>query len=66
MPLDSLKTTRDWQAHTGTVCILPIGSCEQHGPHLPLNTDAVIAEELTRRMIARWGDVIRRAKIEPQ
>ena len=40
-----------------SILLLPLGAIEQHGPHLPLNTDAVIAEELTRRMIARWGDV---------
>ena len=39
---------------TSIIC-LPIGAIEQHGPHLPLNTDGVIAEELTRRIVARWG-----------
>jgi creatinine amidohydrolase/Fe(II)-dependent formamide hydrolase-like protein len=33
-----------------------MGAMEQHGWHLPLNTDAVIAEELARRIIARWGE----------
>ncbi|MEV6542048.1 mycofactocin biosynthesis peptidyl-dipeptidase MftE [Streptomyces sp. NPDC051665] len=29
--------------------LLPIGSTEQHGPHLPLDTDSVIAEAVARR-----------------
>ena len=37
-----------------SILCLPIGSIEQHGPHLPLNTDAVLAEEFTRRIIGRW------------
>jgi creatinine amidohydrolase/Fe(II)-dependent formamide hydrolase-like protein len=38
-----------------SILCLPIGSIEQHGPHLPLNTDIVLAEEFTRRIIARWS-----------
>jgi creatinine amidohydrolase len=26
--------------------IIPIGTCEQHGPHLPLNTDILVAERV--------------------
>jgi creatinine amidohydrolase len=37
------------------ILCLPIGAIEQHGPHLPLNTDAVIAEELGRRIAGRWA-----------
>jgi creatinine amidohydrolase len=39
-----------------SILCLPIGAIEQHGAHLPLNTDVVVAEELTRALIARWGD----------
>ena len=38
-----------------SILCLPIGSIEQHGPHLPLNTDVVLAEEFTRRIVARWA-----------
>jgi creatinine amidohydrolase/Fe(II)-dependent formamide hydrolase-like protein len=42
-------------SETSILC-LPMGSIEQHGPHLPLNTDVVLAEELTRRIVSRWGE----------
>lgn len=32
-----------------TVALLPVGATEQHGPHLPLNTDSVLAEGMARR-----------------
>ncbi len=41
-----------------SILCLPIGSIEQHGPHLPLNTDVVLAEEFTRRIVARWGEAL--------
>jgi creatinine amidohydrolase len=40
---------------TSILC-LPMGSMEQHGPHLPLNTDAVLAEAFTHRIVERWGE----------
>ena len=38
----------------GTVAILPIGSTEPHGPHLPLDTDVTIAlaQSRLKRMLA--------------
>ena len=38
-------------AHTRTV-IIPFGSVEEHGPHLPLATDLLHAEEVARRTAA--------------
>jgi creatinine amidohydrolase len=31
------------------IVLLPVGSTEAHGPHLPLGTDAILSEELARR-----------------
>jgi creatinine amidohydrolase len=33
----------------GAIFILPVGSTEAHGPHLPLATDVIISEEMSRR-----------------
>jgi creatinine amidohydrolase len=33
----------------GTVLILPIGSTEAHGPHLPLASDVIISQEMSLR-----------------
>ena len=34
------------------VVLLPVGSCEQHGPHLPFVADAAVATEVARRAVA--------------
>ena len=41
--LDMPTTTTEDSATEGPVALLPIGSFEQHGPHLPLVTDTLIA-----------------------
>ena len=41
---------------TGKVVVLPIGSLEQHGHHLPMLTDTMIGEEIVRRAHAELGD----------
>ena len=41
--------TNTWSQVAGResiVLLLPLGSCEQHGPHLPLDTDTQIAQYL--------------------
>ena len=37
----------------GTVALLPVAAVEQHGPQLPLSTDAVINEGIVRLMMQR-------------
>ena len=44
---ESIRTGRTNKA------ILPIGSFEQHGPHLPLSTDTVLAEYLADQVAGR-------------
>ena len=39
-------------ASTGCVLVVPVGATEQHGPHLPLSTDTVIALALAERLAA--------------
>jgi creatinine amidohydrolase len=38
--------------------IVPVGSTEQHGPHAPLLTDAIIPTEVARRAASRVGAVV--------
>ncbi len=35
--------------------IIPIGTCEQHGPHLPLGADTLIVEHLADDLSAEFG-----------
>jgi len=38
-----------------TVVVIPLGSCEQHGRHLPLFVDSIQVEELARRVDEKLG-----------
>lgn len=35
-----------------SIVVLPVGSIEHHGPHLPLSTDLIMADELSQRIVA--------------
>src|SRR6266540_6473475 len=35
--------------------IVPVGTCEQHGPHLPLGCDTIIVEHLADDLSAEYG-----------
>jgi creatinine amidohydrolase len=45
-------------AAPSSVLVVPVGSTEQHGPHLPLSTDTDIAVELASRLGAARPDVV--------
>lgn len=46
---DSLERTR--------LALVPVGSCEQHGPHLMLDTDIAIASAFARRLADDLGEL---------
>lgn len=48
--IDHLSTTEDIKDIQ--LAILPVGSIEQHGPHLPLGTDGIIACALAQKLAA--------------
>lgn len=47
---DILKLTRD-----NAVALIPIGSIEQHGPHLPISTDSDIVSHIAKQVSQRNG-----------
>lgn len=38
--------------------IVPVGTCEQHGRHLPLRTDSLVAERIARDLSSEFGVAI--------
>mgnify|MGYP001392197031 CR=1 FL=1 len=52
----SPQALADGEVTPKTIAILPLGATEQHGPHLPPETDWLIAEGICDRLIARIGD----------
>jgi len=47
-----------WTDVGSPVLVVPVGSCEQHGPHLPLHTDTVVATALARALADRRRDCV--------
>ncbi len=48
-------TTEDFQAcvRENWIAVLPVAAIEQHGPHLPLSTDTVLAEGQIQRVVEK-------------
>jgi len=57
-PLGQLTWTDLTERAAHSVLAVPIGSTEQHGPHLPLDTDTDVARALAEALAERRGDVI--------
>ena len=49
------KTADEIMALDPEIAIIPVGSLEQHGPHLPVMTDWAIASELGKRVAQKMG-----------
>lgn len=41
-----------------SIIVQPLGAVEQHGPHLPLNTDLLVAQAVAEAAVARVGDEV--------
>jgi creatinine amidohydrolase len=52
------KTWTELEAEPPPILLIPLGSTEQHGPHLPLSTDAKIAVALAEGLAERRGDLV--------
>ena len=42
----------------GSIIVQPLGAIEQHGPHLPLSTDSVIAAAVAEAAVGQYGDEV--------
>ncbi|MCO8128953.1 mycofactocin biosynthesis peptidyl-dipeptidase MftE [Acidimicrobiia bacterium EGI L10123] len=52
------RTAGEVAAAAPLVLLVPVGSCEQHGPHLPLDTDTRVAVAVAERVAARRAEVV--------
>lgn len=48
--------TDHWRPTRRPLLVVPVGACEQHGPHLPLDTDIRIAAALARSLAEKYDE----------
>ena len=53
----ALRTLRDVADSPPDLLVIPVGALEQHGPHLPLGTDTLHAEEVAVRGASAAGEI---------
>jgi len=56
MQLADLKWNEVAALNRGTPVVFPVAALEQHGRHMPVFTDSMLADELVRRADAALGD----------
>jgi creatinine amidohydrolase len=53
--LITAATSTDEAKRGATVAMLPVGSFEQHGDHLPLATDTIVACVIANQLAKKYG-----------
>jgi creatinine amidohydrolase len=57
--LDQLRAPQVADAlQADSIIVVPVGAIEQHGPHLPLNTDLLVAEAVAAAAVERVGETL--------
>ena len=51
-------TRADFEKAQDNIVVLPVGSTEQHGPHLPLGVDSYIARGISEILSERTGAIV--------
>lgn len=57
-PSSAELSVRTWPDIDRPLVLVPVGSVEQHGPHLPLDTDTRIAVAVAEAVAARHGSAL--------
>ena len=56
--VDAAVRTPSDDGSRAPIVLIPVGSTEQHGPHLPLDTDTLIASEIAGRALHRTSGLM--------